>query len=74
MRRAKRLGGPEHYGWGRGDEYLPVIGDLIQQNTSVTAAHGSKRRPRKVTPLPRPERTRTNIAKSLDDVDWDFFK
>lgn len=74
MWRAKKLGGPEHYGWRHADDYLPVLGDLLQQNTAVTAAHGSGKRPRKVKPLPRPEKRKTQTPKSLADVDWSFFK
>lgn len=72
MHRAMRLGGPEHYGWRAADHYLPTLGDLIQANTSVTAAHGGKRKPRKVKPLPRPEIKRQQ-ATTLDQVNWSFF-
>lgn len=44
----------EYFGWGVTEYLIAQETDYIQQNTNVTAAHGSGKQPRKIKPVPRP--------------------
>lgn len=59
--------------WDRTCEMLADLHDQIQAVGNLLAVHGSKKRPRKIKPYPRPVRRRSP-ATNLDSVDYTFFK
>lgn len=72
--RARLLGGEnwrQHLGWGPSEYLTAHLFDAVQVNTAVTAAHGSKKRPKIPEPYPRPETVSVDSlsAASLDDLD-----
>lgn len=71
--RAEQIGGSEHLDFGVLSHQIAALTDAVQWNTSVTAAHGGKRRPRKPASSYRPT-VRRKQAKTLMDVDWSFFR
>lgn len=71
--RAESLGGMAHFGWGEMLHTLTTVAELIQQNTAVTNAAGSGRKPKKTLPMYRPAIQREQQPQSLTDVDWSFF-
>ena len=72
--RAEQAGGMAHFGWGTEAYLLATVGDLIQVNTNVTAAHGSKRKPKRIKPIERPDIVTAAKPETLDAVPWGFFR
>lgn len=54
MHRATEAGTLEHFGWGVTEYLIAQETDYLQQNTNVTATHGSGKQPKKITPVARP--------------------
>lgn len=58
----------EPRGWGVDRHYLATTIDAIQNNTWVTAAVASKRKPRKVKPMWRPSKKRSQKVMKVSDL------
>lgn len=66
---AKERGGPEYFGWSEDSFQLANIVDSINQNTSVTAAHGSGKRAKKVPAVYRPtDKAQVQRPKSIREM------
>ena len=55
-------------GWGGDRHSLVTLIDALQQNTWATVAVGSKRKPRKPTPMPRPKTPKQRTVVSVADL------
>ena len=67
--RLKQAGIHERYlGWNLTHTLLADLIDALNWNTSVTSSHGSKSRPKKPTPYPRPTDTREFRPKSVKEM------
>lgn len=69
--RAKLIGGEEwrgHLGWGPAEYLHAALIDAVQMNTSVTAAHGGKRKPKVPPQFPRPQVAKQKPARTLADL------
>lgn len=64
----------EHLGWGKGEYLTAALIDAVHWNTSITAAHGGKRRPRKPDPFARPAVSAGPVARSLDAVPFEHIE
>lgn len=61
------------FAWDETSNALALIADELQALRNQVAAMGSGKRPRKITPYPRPTKRKKHTPKSLDQVNWDFF-
>lgn len=67
---AKQRGGAEHFDWGILEYQMAALLDSLSYNTSVTAAHGSGKRPKMPKPSFRPSGSteKTIKPKSIKDM------
>lgn len=61
----------EHAGRTRDTTLLENLSDQVQAFANMVAVKGSKKKPKKITPVERPDSKKA--PKSLDDIDDSFF-